>query len=57
MGGAQRRTKPTDEQVALFLSALTFAPPSKLGTIGPKDPEEDYKCSFHGRKIDTNFHS
>ena len=36
-GGAQRRTKLTDEQVPLFLSALASALPREQGTIGPKD--------------------
>ena len=34
-GGAQRRTKLTDEQVPFFISALVSALPSELGTIGP----------------------
>ena len=34
-GGAQRRTKLTDEQVPLPLSALTPALPLEQGTIGP----------------------
>ena len=33
-GGAQRRTKLTDEQVPLPLSALTSAMPLEQGTIG-----------------------
>ena len=34
-GGAQRRTKLTDEQVPLSLSTLASALPPELGTIGP----------------------
>ena len=34
-GGAQRRTKLTDEQVPLPLSTLAPALPLNLGTIGP----------------------
>ena len=34
-GGAQRRTKLTDEQVPLPLSALASALPLEQGTIGP----------------------
>ena len=33
-GGAQRRTKLTDEQVPLLLSPLASALPLELGTIG-----------------------
>ncbi len=36
--GAQRRTKLTDEQVPLSLSALASALPLEQGTIGPDDP-------------------
>lgn len=34
-GGVQRRTKLTDEQVPLTLSALVSALPLEQGTIGP----------------------
>ena len=37
-GGAQRRTKLTDEQVPLPLSALASALPLEQGTIGPYIP-------------------
>lgn len=43
-GGAQRRTKLTDEQVPLFLSALVSVLLQDLGTIGPKKKRHQNGC-------------
>lgn len=49
-GGAQRRTKLTDEQVPLPLSALAPALPLEQGTVGPDyrhRPKTFIRCSQH----------